>query len=427
MGAEYPKRGRAWALGAIDQGVSSATNLAASIVAVRWLEAREIGAFGVAFATYTIVLGVARSVASEPLAIRFAAADKLTISQQARSACGSGLLIALLASIGCLGLALLFEDPMQSSLSSLAIVLPGLIVQDCWRLSFFTRQEGGKAVANDAIWGLSFILIVVLKGDASSGGAVITLWGVAAYVAAVLGSRQAGALPALHRGASWIKSHSDVVPRYVGESLATFGSTQGIYYLVALISGLGQAGILRTGQVLVGPLNVALMGARLVAVPIAATVAAESLDRLFTTLRKLAATLTLVAVAWGALILIVPDDTGIRIIGSIWDDAKDTVLPLSIWLAAFGVLLSPAVGMRVLNFNVLSFRLRILTGMAALGASAVGTAAGGAVGASWGLATAMVLASGMWWILFVVKARRLDVSAGTDAGADVPSTVASPE
>ena len=65
------RRGPPGAVG--DQAFSSLTNFLLSLVIARNVTPEAFGAFTLAFAAYTIVLTIARSLTSEPLTIRYSA------------------------------------------------------------------------------------------------------------------------------------------------------------------------------------------------------------------------------------------------------------------------------------------------------------------------------------------------------------------
>ncbi len=58
----------------LDQGLSSGTNFLASVAAARALDARGLGVFAFAFATYLIAQGLARAACGEALIVRHAGA-----------------------------------------------------------------------------------------------------------------------------------------------------------------------------------------------------------------------------------------------------------------------------------------------------------------------------------------------------------------
>ena len=58
--------------GLADQALSSATNVALTIVVAREVGTADLGAFGVAYAAYLILVGLSRAVSSEPLLVRHA-------------------------------------------------------------------------------------------------------------------------------------------------------------------------------------------------------------------------------------------------------------------------------------------------------------------------------------------------------------------
>src|SRR5215211_810350 len=93
-------RGTGWGLG--DQAFSSLTNVGLGILIARSVAPQEFGAFSLMFATYTLCLGFARSVTSEPLVVRFSHSTAAEWRSASASATGTATLIGVVCGTGCI-------------------------------------------------------------------------------------------------------------------------------------------------------------------------------------------------------------------------------------------------------------------------------------------------------------------------------------
>jgi hypothetical protein len=383
-----------------DQAFSSSTNFALALVVARTVGVREFGAFSLVFATYTIVLGISRAVATEPLAVGYAGADEAAMRSATAAATGASVVLGVLAGVACAAAALLGDGSLREGLLALALVLPGLVLQDAWRLAFFAAGRGAAAFVNDVTWavaltvGLAFLLA---RNGNPAIPHLLLVWGGAATIAAVVGAVQAGTPPAVVRAGQWLRETSGLWTRYAGEFVTTVAGAQLTLFGVGLVAGLAETGALRGGQVVLGPLNVLFMGTALVAVPEAIRALRTSRVRLTGFARAVSGGLAATAIAWGAVVVALPDDVGESLLGGTWDDAQPVVLPLTVWLAALGAAAGPMTALRALALAGRSLRARAVVTVASIGVSIAGAVAAGAEGAAWGLAAASVGGAVVWW------------------------------
>lgn len=383
-----------------DQAFSSLTNFALALVVARTVDVREFGAFSIVFAAYTIVVGLTRAVATEPLAVLYTGARGPAFRSATSAAAGAALIVAVGAALVCAAASLAAEGPLAEGLIALALILPGLILQDCWRLSFFAAERGGDALTNDALWacalvvGLAFLLP---QPGAPSIGQLLMVWGGAAALAAAAGAAREKAVPLLWRAREWLHETRSLSSRYVPEFVISVVGAQLTLVGVGIATGLAEAGALRGGQVVLGPLNVLFMGAALIAVPEAVRALRTSRDRLTTFAKGLSGGLAGAALLWGAVVVALPDDLGSALLGGTWRRAEPTVLPLALWSATLGAMAGPITALRALGRATESLRVRAVVVAASLAACVVGALGGRAEGAAWGLATAGLVGCVLWW------------------------------
>jgi O-antigen/teichoic acid export membrane protein len=390
--------GRRLSLGLVDQSVSSLTNFVAAVLVARAMPPAEFGAFSVAFAAYLVPLGVSRALGSEVLVVRFAAQSPDGRRRGVQASVGSALLVGLAGSACSLAGAASTSGSLQRTLLALAVTLPGLLVQDAWRYAFFLEGRGGKAAANDLVWALVLFpaLVVLTRSGLLSSSAAFLTWGGSGTVAALVGMVQARTLPRPGLAPAWWRAHRDLGPRYVGEFVA-FGAYQVSVLAVSAVAGLGAAGTLRAGQLLMGPITVLFMGVGLVAIPEAARVAAASPARLGRSMAALSWSLAALAGAWGATMAILPGHVGTRIFGRAWGPAHSIVVPLAIVMIALGATSGAHMGLRALAAARRGLRARTIAAVLVIVFTLAGAAVDGARGAAFGMATATVLAMVLYW------------------------------
>lgn len=156
-----------WGLG--DQAVSSMTNFVVGVFVARELGVAAFGIFSLAWVTYGVLLNVSRGLATDPLVVRFSGVStadwKTATSRAAGTAIAVGAAFAALSALA--GLAL--GGTLGAAFVALAVVAPGMLLQDSWRFAFFANGQGHKAFVNDVVWAVAMVPLLLL---ASAHGTV---------------------------------------------------------------------------------------------------------------------------------------------------------------------------------------------------------------------------------------------------------------
>jgi hypothetical protein len=126
--------------------------------------------------------------------------------------------------------------------------------------------------------------------------------------------------------------------------------------------------------------------------------------------RWLSAALVALALLWGVVLAVLPDNVGHALLGSTWASARALLLPLVLVMAAVGAGLGALAGLRVLGASRNSMRARLVVVPLIVVGSVSGAVIGDASGAAWGWALATSLAVAVWWRQLVVAQR----NAGTE-------------
>ena len=89
-----------WGLG--DQLLSSVTNFLLGLVVARSVGARDLGAFSLAYATFTLSLGATRAIAGELLVVRHSAVSEEDWRYGVKRAAGTAVMTGVVVGAGCL-------------------------------------------------------------------------------------------------------------------------------------------------------------------------------------------------------------------------------------------------------------------------------------------------------------------------------------
>jgi O-Antigen ligase len=385
--------------GVADQAMSSLTNFGVSIYVARTLGTVEFGAFSLAFATYLIVLAASRGLATDALAVRYSGVELGQWRRAVASASGTAATVGLIAGAGCVIAGLWFGQSTGAALLGLGLTLPGLLLQDSWRFAFFSAGKGRLAFVNDLVWALALVpamLIMVVSGRSTVGWFMLA-WGGSAGFAAVVGAFQARLVPRPTEAVHWLRQHRDLALRYLGESLSLSSASQIRLYGLAAIAGLAAAGSLRAAELLLGPLNTAIMGIAMMAVPEAAVLLRRSLRRLQPFCLLLSCLGAGGAIVWGMILLLLPDSVGQQILHSAWYPASALLVPVTLAVAGFGFSIGAWAGVRALGAASRSLRAQVIGSVVYLTGAFGGTVVGGAAGAAWGSAAGTLIGAGVWW------------------------------
>lgn len=398
--------GRAgWAL--LDQGISSFTNFALGVLIARSVSAVEFGAFSLAFATYLIILNVARAIGTQPLVIRYSGVDPAVWRRGAAAATGTMLAAGVAAGALCIALGLVLGPLVGTTFIALGIAMPALLIQDAWRFVFFAGGRDRDAVLTDLAWAITLVVFLLLLSTFAPGTPqAIIGWGASATLAALVGAMLSGVVPRPRAFRAWLREHGDLVWRYSAEVLVGLGASQIAIYVVGFTAGLAQAGSIRAAAILLGPMHIVLQAAHLIAVPEGVRIRRRSHARFRIATASLSVGLALMIFAWVLTLSLLPGDIGRALLGESWDAAQSVLFPLGLALVAQGVSGGALVGMRVLADASSSLRARIIDSVFAVIFGVGGALLGGAIGAAWGIAAGETAGAIIFFVAFVRSERR---------------------
>jgi O-antigen/teichoic acid export membrane protein len=399
-----------------DQVVSSLSNFAVSIFVVHELGAVQFGAFSLAFVTYGFLLNASRGLATDPLMVRFSGTDLPTWRRAVADCTGTAALVGLVAGACVLVPAVLLSGAAGAAFLALGLTLPGLLLQDSWRYSFFALGRGSQAFVNDTIWTLTLFLALAmlrLTGHADVFWFVFA-WGVTGTIAAAVGPWQARVIPRPAGAWRWVKQNRDLGPRYLAEGTSQSAAVQIRAYSIGLVLGLAALGSVQAVSTLFGPITILFLGMSLVTIPEAARVLRRSPRYLPLFCLVITAGLSAAAVAWGLFLLVAaPRGFGYRLLGPIWRPTYSLILPYMLSVIGQGIAAGAGTGLHALGAARRSLRVTVLGSVLFVIGSLAGAVARGAAGAVWGTAIVLwISALYAWWQLRVAQREADHLPAG---------------
>ncbi|WP_328752157.1 hypothetical protein OHT57_41795 [Streptomyces sp. NBC_00285] len=384
--------------GLADQAASSISNFAVGIYVARSLGVTAFGVFSLAWVTYGVVLNVSRGLSTDPLVVRFSGVPEASwrgaVARSTGTALGVGTSMGALSLV--IGLAL--GGRLGAAFACLGVMLPGLLLQDAWRFSFFAAGNGRKAFVNDVVWCVALVPAMVAAAHAGTVGAFVLAWGASAAVAAAYGCHQSGIRPRMTKARGWLREQRDLGYRYLVENVSLSGASQLRAYGLGAIVGLGAVGAVRGAELMMGPFLAVLMGLSLVTVPEAARVLRQSPHRLAKFCLLLGGGQAAAALLWGGSLLLLPNRLGDLLLGDVWHSSSHLIVPITFSVAGAGLGTGAAAGLRALGAARRSLRCQLFASAFYVSGGLGGAALAGTVGSAWGVAAATVGGSAVWWL-----------------------------
>lgn len=413
--------------GMADQFMSSITNFALAVVVARLVPVAEFGEFALLFWTYLLLLNVGRALGSQPLwvnashvggeAWRRAQAGSAGIALVAACLIGGGLIVTGIA-IG--GQALAW--------AALGLGLPGLLVQDAYRIGMIADGRARLSFGSDLTWAIVMAVLLAalaLSGAAASVSLLVAIWAAGALAGSVYAIWACGVLPEPGRARAWLAENLRLIRGFTVGSLAHPVAMTIIQYLLAIVAGLVVVAAIRAGQLLLAPITVTYQGIFAVLVPEASRWLRVDPAGLARRLVLVAIVLTGLALAYALVLLLLPDWLGQSLLGDSWAYARPILALLAVAATADYASASAETGLLVRGDATTIAKLALLTAPVTVVLATAGGAWGGATGAAMGLAGGGLIALGAYWVAFLraSRAHGSTVAAPSQPPEDAPEGV----
>ena len=316
------------------------------------------------------------------------------------SCTGTATIVGLCGGACALAAAWLLSGTTRLAFLALGLTLPALLLQDCWRYSFFALGRGSHAFLNDTVWTVTLLpaLVLLRKTGHADVFSFVFAWGATAAVAAAVGPLQAGVLPRLPRTWDWVSRHRDLGPRYLAEGTANSASSLLRNYGLAAILGLAAVGYVQAAATLMGPFMIIFFGMGLVTLPEAARILRRSPRHLPLFCMLVSGGLALAGLLWGVVLLVaMPRGLGHLMLGNLWRPTYPLVLPSTIAIMGGCVQSGAGTGLHALGVAQRSLRAMILFSALYIACGLGGAAVDGVMGTMIGAAVASWLGALVFW------------------------------
>jgi O-antigen/teichoic acid export membrane protein len=397
-----------------DQALSSASNLALALLVARAVDSEAFGAFTVSFTVYSVAVLCSRAVVSQPLMVRFSGAAPDRFRGAAGASTGAATALGIVLGVLVLGAGLAIGGGVGIALQVMALLLPGLLLQDAWRMAFFAQRRPELATLLDAVWiVLQFAAVAVfLAVGTDSIVPFVLAWGVAAAVAGVLGVRQGRTPPRVRATFSFLRAHWDLTGYLLFESLLLQGAYQGALLLAGAFGTLSDVGSLRGAQVVLGPMTLLATSAVAFGIPELSRRGYLSARSRTLVAAGLGGLLAVIGLVWGALMLLMPEAWGEALLGDSWDGVRAVLFASLVGQVANLISVGPSCVVHAMGKSASTFRIHAAVSAMLIVFGMAGLWAGGAVGAAYGFAVAY-WAVVPFWFLTLNRLARAAERAGT--------------
>ena len=408
-----------------DQLVSSGNNFLVQLVIAQFASSGEFGAFAIAFAVFSVTIGLFRAASTAPVAMRFSAVGDAEFRRGASSAVGMSLAAGVLASVVILvgALVLPVGQVVEHSLIALAVVLPGLVVQDAWRQVLFARLRPAAATVLDAAWGLLQVaaVVVLLLSDQHSPVAYILAWGGAAFAASFVGVALSKHWPAPRLAWTWIREQWSLTRYLVPEFVVLQAGNQFATILVALVLGEAAAGSMRGGNLLTAPVAILGAGIGSFAVPEFARRKHQLTARQWYLGAGVLGGIVLVAgVVWGGMFLLLPDVFGETILRDSWSGTQVVLLALIVGQAGTAMAGGPTTMLYAMGRAQDTLRVHLVLAALVVVLPVTFAVSWGLQGAAWAIAVAFWAVVPFWWLSLRKAIAAQVAERDTDGDVAVP-------
>lgn len=399
----------------MDQVLSSGSNFVVTVVAANSLSADGFGRFALALTIAAVGIFLVRGFASDPLATAHAGDVELRgpIRSGASAAWASSLVVAVPTAVvagiagGQTGLALLV----------LAVTMPGMALQDYIRFALIVQRRARDTFVNDLLWTVIQVPLLVLAIVAGAGSpGLLGAWAGAANIAAVVGLWQLRMLPGGPGSVrSWLGRHRALWPYYVLDNMIRQASILILVLVLSVTTSVAQVGAFRGAMLFYSPLTILSVGIVSVAVP---ELARRRTDPAAVKRASLILGLGLapLALVVAAILAVLPDAAGERMLGDTWKLASPLVVLAAGPTFASLFIIGVGIGIRALGAGREGVSARVLAAVVAAGFAGVGAVLDGAHGAMLALVFSAPLQMAAWWVL-LRRAKVPDEIAGGEEPA----------
>lgn len=392
----------------VDQALSALGNMLLMIVVARAVNNADVfGAFAVGFLVYGVAVAVGKAVVGQPLTILHSADSPSEFRSAVAKGQGVTIWIGLAFGIVCALVGVLLSGAVAHVLYAVAVCLPLLMVQDNQRMAFFAKGRSDHATLIDFVKVVAQfgLLYVLLWAGVNEVGLLTLSWGVAAILSSLVGMWLLGSGPQLFGAWAWVARQRQLTKYLLAEYSLGLGAAQLGSMLVPVLGTARDAGAIRGGQTLLGPLNVLWTAALAFAVPEISRRRRMAPHTRLKAMGLVSGAMTVTAICYVTVLLLIPDWLGVELFADSWDGAQAVLVPLGINSIASALGSGPGAMMLGMGLAKKTYRLNLVKAPILLGLLVPGTLLYGATGAAWAMAISEAVLLPFWTYTAVRGAR----------------------
>lgn len=387
-------------LGVCDQGLISVGNLTFSILIAREFDKSTFSHFSVLFLIYVVLVGLQKSLISDPLMIHFSKNKNNSFISNSLS---GSLLFCLVVSIATGIVSVFVTSDASGYVKVFALSIPFICMQDSLRYCLFSQDRHGVVLFSDVLLLTGLLASIAMSltqfQSLESGTrlqAVLAGWGVASAVSALVMSRFTGASPGLSALRKWLSGPAALGSRFALDYLSYTLTQQGVIFAVGALGSVTAVGAIRGAQVLLGPVGVLATG---LSTAVLLYLSPRHGDRwaIKITCAAFGVLLLVISASIGLATFLTPAWIGIKILGETWASASAIApfIGLAYGLNSLG--LAASLGLRVREQPGKGLKVRAITLPLTILVIPIAVYAGGLKGAVTALVLTSLISSCLWW------------------------------
>ncbi len=338
------------AMGVADQGLSSLTNFATTLLAARIASPSRFGdlALGLSIAYMATIL--ARGLTSEPLMTIRPRLDRSEVSTAESDAIAMTVLVGLIAGTGMAALTLVPTGATRD-FGWIGLCMPAVLVQDGLRYVGFSRRRPDMALASDAAWSVvQFgMLAVLIALHSETLHWIVLSWGAGAAAGVLVGGYLSG-IRTLGSSKRWFetsRSYSLWLLPQLGLSQAT---DQGSTFVFFAVFGTAVLGGVRAMQVFIRPVFAFMLAVQALLVPhLTLRLLQQGRRGLLLETRRLAALVGAVAAVVMTFVFVARRPLTAHVFGPAYLHYADFLVPLTVGAVLHACSVVPNAGLRAMQ------------------------------------------------------------------------------
>jgi O-antigen/teichoic acid export membrane protein len=388
--------------GFLSQIVNTGTNFLLTLLVARVTAPDAFGAFAVVMVLYTIGIGVVRATSNDVLAVR-RRRDRADPAREESEALAHTVAFGILLGLAAAAVVLVIGHGTGPFLL-MALVMPMLLLQEGLRGIAMVRAVPKEAALSDVLWAVAQFgtigVAAVLDGRVSEIAAVLG-WCAGGSLGAVTALVRLHIRPRFRAALRWFVLHRALAAPLLATHMLTGIPVDASFLLMPLVTDLSEVGALRAAFLFFGPLGILILGTRSMLLPDATRLGSPREVRRL--VGRVTAVQAVLAAAWGAGVVLLPDRVGRWLLDTNWDGTQGPRTFLAVMLVAEAVLVGAIVVASALGQLRRALLVQATTVPIVLVLVLVVASGHGATGTAAVLAGGYAVSAVLAWLLFLVR------------------------